>query len=153
MTGSIWKNCVAFCPKIGYLIHGFHSDNMKRFTLAVVLCSSLLGALSSFLFRSARAAENPLLTLLNLPAPPPPNPQVSLPSRPATFFNENNPPSDDSPIEDLMDYWRAVSISFRELGYSPKPSDKVLDRLLAEVQKDPEKVYQFLNAFRGSKKA
>jgi HEAT repeat protein len=52
-----------------------------------------------------------------------------------------------------MDYWRAMSMGFRELGYNPKPSDKVLDRLLAEVQKDPEKVYQFLNAFRGSKKA
>ncbi len=126
---------------------------MKRFILAVLFCASLLGILSSFLFRSASAAENPLLTLLNLPAPPPPNPQVSLPSRPPTFFSKANPPSDDSPIEDLMAYWQAQSNGYRELGYSPKPSDKVLDRLLAEVEKNPEKASQFLNAFSGSKKA
>jgi hypothetical protein len=49
---------------------------MKRFIVATAFCFSLLLGLSFFLFPIADAAENPISVLINLPAPPPPNPQV-----------------------------------------------------------------------------
>ncbi|PYT00851.1 MAG: hypothetical protein DMF63_05985 [Acidobacteria bacterium] len=128
---------------------------MKRFLLALSLCTTLLAGLSYFLFPSTQAAENPLLVLLDLPAPPPLNPQVPLDAenRPANFYDKSHPPGDDSPIEDLLDYWTTQSSAYTELGFNPAPSEKALDRLIAEVDKDNEKVYRFLNTFRGSKKA
>lgn len=122
---------------------------MKRFFLAVVFCASLLGALSSFLFPSASATENPLLTLLNLPAPPPPNPQIALDSseRSPDFYSKSKPPSDDAPIEILMEYWRAQSQGYNDLGHKVYPSEKVLDRLMNEIQNDPAKLGSFLNIF------
>lgn len=128
---------------------------MKRFIFTVSFCSSLLAFLSFWFFAPAEAAENPLLALLNLPAPPPPNPQVTLPEAVFSekFYSKSNPPPDDAPIADLIEYWRALSDSYVELGYNPKPSSRVLERLLAEVERDPSKVNQFLNAFRGSEKA
>jgi hypothetical protein len=128
---------------------------MKRFSRRSFFVSSLLALLSFFLFPVTNAAENPLIGLINLPAPPPPNPQVTLSATEfdSDFFNKSKPPPDDAPISSLMDYWRVQSSNYRELGYNPAPSDKVIERLLAEVQKDPEKVSEFLNAFRGSKKA
>lgn len=128
---------------------------MKRFLTSLVFCTSLLAALSIVLFPSTQAAENPVLILLNMPAPPPPNPQVPVgrSDRPDEFFSKSKPPPDDSPIDDLMDYWRARSGSYTELGYNPKPSDKVIDRLLAEIKKDPELVHQYLNVLRDSRKA
>ena len=129
---------------------------MRRLLTTVVFCSSLLALLSYILFPVTNAAESPLVALINLPAPPPPNPQVSLSATQfddPDFFNKSKPPPDDAPISSLMAYWSAVSENYRELGYNPLPSDKVVERLLAEVQKDPEKVFDLLNAFRGSKKA
>ena len=128
---------------------------MKRFLTAVLFCASLLAVLSQFLFPVTSAAENPLIALINLPAPPPPNPHVTLSpvESDPEFFSKSKQPPDDAPISSLMDYWRIQSSNYRELGYNPRPSDKVIDRLLAEVQKDPERVHEFLNAFRGSKKA
>ena len=128
---------------------------MKRFLATVVFCASLLALLSYFLFPVTSAAENPIIALINLPAPPPPNPQVTLSPTEfdSDFFNKTKPPPDDAPISVLMEYWRVQSSNYRELGYNPAPSDKVIDRLLAEVQKDPEKVFEFLNAFRDSKRA
>ncbi|MEO6334590.1 MAG: hypothetical protein ABIO91_06355 [Pyrinomonadaceae bacterium] len=120
---------------------------MKRFILAVVFCVSLLGALSSFLFRSAGAAENPLLILLNLPAPPPPNPQVSLPTNTLSddFFSKDKPPPDNEPIESLMEYWRTQAQRYNDLQYKVYPSEKVLERLMHEIEKDPSQAVDFLN--------
>lgn len=155
LYARVGENLVAISVEIRYLIHCSTSSTMKRFLLTVVFCASLLGVLSGILLRPTTAAENPLLTLLNLPAPPPPNPQVSIPgaNRTPDFFSKSKPPGEDSSIDDLMDYWQLQSSSYTELGYNPRPSDKVIDRLLAEIRKDPEKVYRFLNVLRGSKKA
>lgn len=120
---------------------------MKRTILALVLCSSLLAVLSMWLFGPAAAKEDPIVTLLNLPAPPPPNPLVRTPegSRPAEFYDKNSPPADDAPIEDLIDYWTRMSSAYQELGYNPKPSGRVLDRLLREIEKDPDKIGNYIN--------
>ncbi len=122
---------------------------MKRFFLTVVFCTCLLAALSLFLFPTTRAAENPLLRLLNLPAPPPPNPQVPPPSIISTedFFNKSKPPPDDASIESLMEYWRTQAQDYNEIRHKVYPSEKVLDRLMAEIAKDPTRLGEFLNIF------
>ena len=122
---------------------------MKRFALALFFCASLLAGLSVFLFPPTHAAENPLLALLNLPAPPPPNPNVSLETseHPQEFFSKSKPPPDDAPIDVLMEYWQTQSERFSELGYNVYPSEKVLDRLMDEIAKDPQKLADFLNVF------
>lgn len=47
-----------------------------------------------------KAKEDPVLTLLNLPAPPPPNPLVGVPTgtRPNSFYDKEAPPPDNAPI-------------------------------------------------------
>ena len=122
---------------------------MKSFALALFFCASLLAGLSIVLFPSTHAAENPLLGLLNLPAPPPPNPQVATDSteRPPDFFSKSKPPPDDAPIDMLMDYWRAQSQGYNDLGYKIYPSERVLDRLMNEIGKDPTKLGDFLYVF------
>src|SRR5688572_29663063 len=120
---------------------------MKRFFLTVAFCTSLLAVLSIFLFPTGQAAENPLLTLLNLPAPPPPNPEVSSSSItfPQDFFSKSKPPPDDIPIDALMEYWRAQAQDYNDLRYKIYPSDKALERIMAEIEKDRGSVLEFLN--------
>ena len=122
---------------------------MKRFIFVVAFCTSLLAGLALFLFPVTHAAENPLIALLDLPAPPPPNPQVTLPPTtfPENFFNRNNPPPDDAPIEYLMAYWRAQAQDYREIRFRVYPSPKVLERLFTELAKSPGEVSEFLNIF------
>jgi HEAT repeat protein len=119
---------------------------MRQFSLAVVFCASLLGVLSTVLFRTA-AAENPIEALLRLPAPPPPNPQVTFPSNiyEENFFAKNNPPPDNASIESLMEYWRVQAQGYNDLQYKVYPSDKVLERLIREIEKDPSKLSDYLN--------
>jgi len=98
------RQSVAFFKRNTIFDSKFYFPPMKRFVFAIAFCTFLTGVLSFFLFPVTRAAENPLLTLLNLPAPPPTNPHVSLQptERPPGFFSRSNPPADDSPIEELM---------------------------------------------------
>jgi hypothetical protein len=120
---------------------------MKRFILAVVSCASILTVLSILLFPVAQAAENPLLALLNLPAPPPPNPQVTLQtnSYAENFLSKRNPPPDNAPIDVLMDYWSSQSQNYRgNIQYQIYPSDKVLERLMREIEKEPARLGEFL---------
>jgi hypothetical protein len=60
-----------------------------------------------FLFPLVEAKENALLKLLNLPAPPPPNPLSTGAGSPRgdKFYDKSNPPKDDAPIADILDYW------------------------------------------------
>src|SRR5690348_3807364 len=122
---------------------------MKRFAFALFFCASILAGLSTFLFPGTHAAENPLLALLNLPAPPPPNPETLHASteRPPDFFSKSKQPPDDAPIDVLMEYWRAQSQGFNDLGYKIYPSEKVLDRLMDEIAKKPSELGDFLNIF------
>ncbi|MGC2237814.1 MAG: HEAT repeat domain-containing protein [Pyrinomonadaceae bacterium] len=120
---------------------------MKRFFSAVGLCVCLLVS-GVFLFSpSMEAQDNVLESLLSLPAPPPVNPffEGSRQNRPENFFSKKNPPSDDASIEDLMAYWQAQSQFDAEYTYTIKPSAKSLERLRAEIEKNPEQLGDYLN--------
>jgi len=127
---------------------------MKRFISAVVFCLSLLCVLSFVLVRSSRAKEDVIQVLLDLPAPPPPNPLIQARGeRNPEFYSKKNPPKDDAPIEDILDYWRHQSQNYRELGFNIFPSESSLDRILGEVRKDPDSAAQFLRVFKDSPRA
>ena len=128
---------------------------MKRFLLAVTFCTCLLAVLSFLLFPATRAADNPLLSLLDLPAPPPPHPEISFRAlrRPEVFFSESNPPPDDAPIEDLIEYWEMQGREYNEIRHQIYPSDKVLGRLMAEIEKSPSRIFNFLNIFPREKRS
>ena len=120
---------------------------MKSFVSALALCSSLLAVLGLWLFPATQAKEDPIIVLLNLPAPPPPNPWVRTPSgsHPPAFYDKESPPPDDAPIEDLMDYWSRIGGGYQELGYNPKPSDRALGRILREIEREPRRIVEFVN--------
>ncbi len=119
---------------------------MKRSITALGFCVSLLLLLSFFLFPPVKAKEDVLLTLLNLPAPPPPNPLVSgvYRERDQGFYDKKNPPKDDASIEDLLEYWRQQGNTYQDLRYSPEPTDAVHDRILREISKDPQLLAKYL---------
>lgn len=127
---------------------------MKKFLFVVTSCASLLTGLSFFLFPPARAAENPLLALLTMPAPPPPNPDAPLPPHQTMNINAtatSNPPGDDAPIEELMEYWR--SRGYNATAYNARPSDKVLGRIMAEIEKRPKELIDFVALFPATPEA
>src|SRR5512141_1187237 len=123
---------------------------MKRFVTALAFCSALLAALSLFLFPPVKAKEDPIAALLTLPAPPPPNPLVQrgFGERDAKFYDKKNPPKDNAPIGDLLTYWSQIGVTDTNLRYSPEPTDRTLQRLKAEVEKDPKKLSTLLNLFK-----
>ena len=123
---------------------------MKSFVSALVLCASLLVVLGLWLFPAAQAKEDPILALLNLPAPPPPNPWVRAPSgnHPPAFYDRESPPPDDAPIEDLMDYWSRIAGGYQELGFNPQPSDRSMSRILREIEREPRRIVEFMNVLR-----
>lgn len=121
---------------------------MKNLIIALVLFVSLLVFGSFVLTRSIEAQSADVLpALLELPAPPPPNPLMPKPSgeRSDEFYSRKNPPADNAPIEDLLDYWKGQSERFRALGYNLELSGRSLDRVLGEIEKDPTKLTDFLN--------
>lgn len=113
---------------------------MKRFLFSVALCFSLLIIGLFFFMPSTDAQDNVLPNLLNLPAPPPPNPffQPNQTVRDENFFDKKNPPRDDAPIEDLLAYWKFQNQFDPKYTYTIKPSDKSLQRLMGEIEKKPE---------------
>ena len=119
---------------------------MKRFISALAFCFTLLVLLSVFLFPPAKAKENVLLALLNLPAPPPPNPLVAGErKRDGKFYDKDAPPKDDAPLSELLDYWKNQSEQYRDISYNAKPSDRTAERIMAEIEKDPDLLSQYLN--------
>lgn len=128
---------------------------MKRFFSALALCFSLLTVLTLWLFPGVAAKEDPIITLLNLPAPPAPNPLVRTPTgnRPPEFYNKTKPPPDNAPIEDLMDYWSKQSGGWQDLGYTPMPSSTVAGRILRELEGEPDRIVEFLNIFQDDRRA
>ncbi len=122
---------------------------MKNLIIALTLCVSLLVFGFFVITRSieAQTAEAVLPVLLELPAPPPPNPLIPTDhsERTEEFYSKSNPPADNAPIEDLLDYWKMQSQRYRELGYNLELSGRSLDRVMAEIEKDPDKLSEFLN--------
>lgn len=131
---------------------------MKRLLSAIALCASLLVLLILFLFppiRAAAAKENVLLKLLELPAPPPPNPLVrGSKHRDEKFYDKKHPPDDNAPIEDLIDYWTHQGNNYQgALYYLPTPSDATLERLAREMVKKPELAIDLLRVLPDNKTA
>jgi len=129
---------------------------MKRFISALAFCSALLALLSVFLFPPVKAKEDPITVLLSLPAPPPPNPFVTRrgPIRDQDFYSRRNPPRDDAPIQDLIDYWTQSGIRYRgPLNFTSRPSEITTRRLAAEMAKKPELATALLNVLPDSKDA
>lgn len=132
---------------------------MKRFISALALCVSLLVLLTLFLFPPAPATaakENVIMKLLNLPAPPPPNPLVKgQRPRDDKFYDKNNPPDDNAPIEDLIDYWTNQTGAYRGdnfyINFKRQLSGRTLDRLMAEMAKKPELAAQLLDVLPNDK--
>ena len=132
---------------------------MKRFISALALSVSLLVLLTLFLFPPARATaakENVIMKLLNLPAPPPPNPLVQgQRRRDEKFYDRNNPPDDNAPIEDLIDYWTNQTGAYRgdnfNINFKRQPSGRTLDRLMAEMVNKPELATQLLDVLPNDK--
>lgn len=86
--------------------------------------------------------------LLSAPAPTPRNdePSEKREARPAKFFDKDNFPPDDAPIEDLLDYWSGRPNS----AYKGGPSNTVRQRLLDASMDDLEKLAELLPLFRSS---
>lgn len=124
---------------------------MKRFLSAVALCVSLL-LFGLFVFLPTTKAEKSLLeTLLSLPAPPPPNPLVVVRrvNNANLAFDKDKPPADDVPIDDLVNYWQNINNYNQKFTYTPDPSDRTVERLIEEVENNPEKLPSLLGAFAG----
>lgn len=121
---------------------------MKRFLTTLTFCAFLLISGAFFLTKSTGAKDDVIEKLLSLPAPPP----GQGPKRAARWRlpDRKTPPKDDAPISEILAYWEAQSENYRELGYNPKPTDRVLERIRAEISKKPESVVRFLNIFRES---
>jgi hypothetical protein len=116
---------------------------MKRFFAAVSLCVFLLvGGLFVFL-PTSEAQNNVPANLLDLPAPPPPNPLVNNQLKRA--YSRNKPPQDDAPIDELMAYWQEMNQYNPKYNYAPEPTDRSMERLLSELEKKPEELPTFLN--------
>ena len=124
---------------------------MKRTITALAFCCSLLLVLLWFLFPPVEAKENTLLALLSLPAPPPPNPLAVGAGSPRSekFYDKNDPPKDDAPIADLLDYWRQQSATYQDLRYQPTMTPKVRERILNEIGKNNKLLTGLLDSLRG----
>ncbi len=122
---------------------------MKRFLASIAFCVLLL-LVGLIAFSPGSRADGDLARkLIDLPAPPPPNPffKPDQTVRKADFYDLNKPPSDEAPIEDLMDYWLQQNQRDRSRNYTIKPTDKALERMMSELSDDPERLTQYLNVF------
>jgi hypothetical protein len=128
---------------------------MKRFLSSVALCLTLLFIGFFFFMPSTEAQSSVVPSLLNLPAPPPPNPfyRPSSDERAENFLDKKNPPADTAPIGDLLDYWKHQSQYDAKYTYTPKPSGKTLERLMSEIEKKPEMLEELVDVFPETQEA
>ncbi len=110
-------------------------------------CFLLLFGLFVFMPASEAQSVNVLTQLLDLPAPPPPNPLIKYDytEKPPEFFSTETPPPDDAPIEDLIEYWMRQNSGNQVFDYNIAPSDRVLERLLEVIEKYPPLLSGFFN--------
>jgi len=118
---------------------------MKRCFKISLLALLFVCYLTSFA-QSTKEPNEILKQLLSAPAPPPRTPQPEgekKPQRPQKFFDIENVPPDDAPLQDLQDYW--THWATRPNG--PNPSTTVLQRLLDSAAADFRLLDQFLTLF------
>jgi hypothetical protein len=120
---------------------------MKNFLTAIVLCVFLFILGFGFLLPSTKAEDNILLNLLNLPSPPPPNPQVDLrkTSRNPEFYSKKIPPDDTASIQDLLEYWEYQNRFDSKYTHTIKPDERTVEKLKAEIEKNPDKLASLIN--------
>src|SRR5690606_41820438 len=111
---------------------------MKRTIFAAVFCGSLLVMGAVVMSRPVGAQEDLVAILLEIPAPPPPNPLMPVErERPEELYDKTKPPPDDAPIEGLLEYWEVQRSQYRDLAYGAYPSARVMQRLKAEIRREP----------------
>lgn len=86
--------------------------------------------------------------LLALPAPTPRQTQTLADAGPENeeaqkFFDQNNPPPDDAPIEDVLMYW----VWWATASNGPVPSDIIQQRLLQVCVDDIKKLPNIVSVF------
>lgn len=125
---------------------------MKRLLTVAAFCFVLLIVEAAFLVNHSAAKADVVGQLLQLPAPPPPNPLVV-----RTVYSDGEtkaePPGDDAPMADLWAFWSSVNIPERSLGYRPKMSDKTFQRIKARIEHDPTEINSVLGAFDDSERS
>jgi len=125
---------------------------MTNVLRAAAFCVVLLATLSAFLLHTSAAKEDVVAKLLQLPAPPPPNPLVKpAGERGTNFYNKSKVPADNASTEDLLDYWKNMSESYQRLRYTPEPSAPSLARIKKEIDRDPKKLLEYINLFNNDK--
>jgi hypothetical protein len=92
-----------------------------------------------------------LTQLLSMPAPTPrtsatPEEDQKKEQRPEKFFEKDNAPPDDAPIEDILEYWNRWAGS----SSAPVPSDTVRQRLLDACVEDPQTLPRLLSLLSSS---
>lgn len=127
---------------------------MKRFYTAVAFCVALLVIEGAYLLTPSLAKDDVVGQLLRLPSPPPPNPALNrIGTSAGMLTKDGKPPSDDAPIADILAFWGGQSVSIRALGYVPDMSDKTLERIEKEVERDPVKLPGILGSLKDSERA
>ncbi len=118
---------------------------MKNLLVSLALFGVLL-VFGLFIFKQTTEAQNNITArLLDLPAPPNVLIENIEPKRPENFYDKNNPPRDDASVDETLDYWKTQSINYSASGYNIKPSERALETILAEIEKKPEMLSEFLN--------
>jgi flavin reductase (DIM6/NTAB) family NADH-FMN oxidoreductase RutF len=92
---------------------------MKNLIVSIFLFAVLI-FFGLFVFRHATEAQNGVVSnLLNLPAPPNPSIEEVYRTRTQDFLSKSNPPKDDAPIEDVLEYWENQNKLDRFPRYEP----------------------------------
>lgn len=86
--------------------------------------------------------------MLDLPAPPPASKTEDemggKRQRSEEFYDKKNVPSDDAPIEDLVDFWKRQNFITDSHPNKIKPSEKTLARLIEAIKEKPENIPNLL---------
>jgi hypothetical protein len=118
---------------------------MKRL-FAIPLLALLFGCYLTSWAQSPKEPNDLLRQLLSAPAPPPPDPEPAgerKTNRPLKFFDLENVPLDDAPLQDLHDYWN----HWATRPNRSRPSTTVSQRLLDSAVDDFRLLDRFLTLF------
>lgn len=129
---------------------------MNRTIRSAAFCLILLAAGFVFLHHTSAARGDAIADLLRLPAPPPPNPLVQNfdRARSGDLADDNKPPDDDAPIDEIIAYWTRVVGGGPRLRLTARPpSEKVLGRLMAEMSDNPDLAIKLLVLLPDNKEA
>lgn len=95
------------------------------------------------------ATDNLSQKFVDLPSPGFARPSVEpeTKERPPEFFDDEKPPPDDAPIEDLLAYWGDQYGGIFATQFRPKPSAKTMERILDYCEENPESAARYMTIF------